>query len=301
LVLQYTNPENRIAQAIMDYTGVRSVGLCHGVANGLAWTAQILDRDLGDIDADVGGVNHFTWVLGLRDARTGDDLYPAFRAAVHALPVDAEMGPADQLVLSRVLFDRFGLWPTTGDLHVGEYIGWAAEVMGTAGWPWPWATARRERVRTNVERWASGQRSVQELLDQPSHEARVNHSATGIIGDSIARRTRDRPSFILPNDGYIPNVPRDAAVEVSGVIEGGLCRGRAIGPLPEPIAAMVNLEISIERLAVRAAVEGSRELALQALLIDPCVPGYAAASRFLDDILTTHRAYLPTFWDQPGD
>jgi len=30
-----------------------------------------------------------------------------------------------------MLYDRFGVFPTTGDDHVGEYIAWAAEVIGT--------------------------------------------------------------------------------------------------------------------------------------------------------------------------
>lgn len=295
-VLQYTNPENRIALAIAEYTRVRSVGLCHGVAHSIAWMAGVLQRGLEDIEVDAAGVNHFTWVLGVRDARTREDLYPEFVRAVRALPRDAEMGPADQLVLSRKILDRFGIWPTTGDLHIGEYISWAAEVMGTSGWPWPWATARRERARRNIELWASGTKPVQPLLEKPSHEARVNHAATGIMADMLARRTRRRPSFILPNLGYVENIPPGVVVEVSGIIRDGACEGLPMGRLPDGVAAMVNGEIAIQKLAVRAAVEGSRDLALQALLIDPCVTGLRAAEAFLDEIIDVHRKYLPAFW-----
>jgi alpha-galactosidase len=294
-VLQYTNPENRVALAIRQYTNVRSIGLCHGVAHTTYWMAGVLDRQLDEIEVDAAGVNHFTWVLAVRDARTGEDLYREFIRRVRLLPADAEMGPADQLVLSRILLERFGFWPTCGDLHVGEYIGWAAEIMGTSGWPWSWAIARRQRAERNVELWATGQKAVQPLLDKPSHEARVNHSATGIIADIASRRTRRRPSFILPNLGYIANAPTDVAVEVSGVIREGLCEGLPMGPLPDGIAAMVNREIAVQRLAVRAAVEGSRDLALQALLVDPCVTGYRAAEAFLDEILRVHRKHLPSF------
>jgi alpha-galactosidase len=296
VVLQYTNPENRIALAIREYTTVRSVGLCHGVAHSIGWMAGILGRGLDDIEVDAAGVNHFTWVLGVRDPSSGDDLYPEFMRTVRALPPDAEMGYADQLTLSRMCLDRFGIWPTTGDSHIGEYIGWAAEVMGTSGWPWPWATARRERARRNVELWAAGTKPVQPLLEKPSHEARINHSATGIIADMLAGRTRRRPSFILPNLGYIENVPSDVVVEVSGIIRDGTCAGLPMGRLPDAVASMVNLEIGIQKLAVRAAVEGSRELALQALLIDPCVTGLRAAEAFLDEVLDVHRRYLPMFW-----
>ena len=81
-----------------------------------------------------------------------------------------------------------------------------------------------------------------------------------------------------------------------GIIENGDYRGMQIGRLAAPVAAMVQREIAIEELAVEAAVTGSRDLALQALLIDPCVHSASAAEAFLTDILAAHRAHLPAFW-----
>jgi alpha-galactosidase/6-phospho-beta-glucosidase family protein len=295
LVLQYTNPENRVALAIHRYTKVRSIGLCHSAAIAIKWIGELLDRRLDEIEVDVAGVNHFTWALGVRDAITGEDLLDEFLRRLRAMPTDAEMTPASQIVLSKILLEVYGIFPLTGDLHTGEYIGWASEVIGTAGWPWDWANARREQVRRDVEGWAAGA-SIQPLLDVPSHEAMVNHSATGIMADVLTRRTRRRPSFVLPNDGYIDNVARDGAVEVSGVIRDGRVEGLPMGSLPQGVAAMVNREIDIQKLAVQAAVEGSRELALQALLLDPTVMSLKAARDFLDDVLETHRRHLANFW-----
>jgi alpha-galactosidase len=295
-LIQYTNPENRVALAIRRYTAVRSIGLCHSVAHTIAWMAPLLDRDLDELDVHAAGVNHFTWVLAVRDAVTGEDLLPTFVDRVRALPADAEINPVDKIALSRILLDRFGSFPTSGDLHVGEYIGWAAQVIGTDGWPWAWANRRRDRARTNVELWARGQKPVEPLLAKPSHEARVNHSATHIVADLLSGRRRRRPSFILPNAGYIDNVEAGVAVEVPGLTENGDAKGIAVGPLPSAIAAMVNRELSIQKLAVQAAVEGSRDAALQALLIDPVVDSLRSAEAFLDAILRAHRPYLPAFW-----
>ena len=73
----------------------------------------------------------------------------------------------------------------------------------------------------------------------------------------------------------------------------GACRS---GALPEPVAALVRHELAIQDAAVEAAVEGSRDLAMRALLLDPVVTDVHAAERFLDAILAAHRAYLPRFW-----
>ena len=48
-------------------------------------------------------------------------------------------------------------------------------------------------------------------------------------------------------------------------------------------------------LAVEAAVTGSREVALQALALDPMVDDLDMAQAILDDYLETHHAALPQF------
>ena len=288
LLLNYTNPENRVCLAISRYTGARSIGLCHGVAETVEFVAGLLGRPRDDVDLRAAGVNHFTWTMSLRGRSDGRDLLPELRERGRALP--DSVWP-----LCRMLFDRFGVFPTTGDNHVGEYIGWAAEVIGTKGYDFERYARDGGLSRANIEAWAAGTKPVASLLAQPSHEARLGHASTQIMAALVAGRTVPRPSFIIPNDGYIENIARDAVVEVPGMIEHGGWRGVPVGALPGPIAAMVQSEIEIQKLAVDAAMSGSRSLALQALLIDPVVHSARAAEAFLDDLLSVHRDYLPTF------
>jgi len=289
LMLNYTNPENRICLAIHRYTSVRSIGLCHGVAETIEFAAEMLDMPRDDVDLRGGGVNHFVWTTSLTDRRTGDDLLPALRERLGD-------DPPEKWRLCTMLFDRFGVFPTTGDNHVGEYIGWAAEVIGTKGYDFDGYAHSRVLANRNLDASSAGTKSVASLLAQPSRESRLGHGCTQIMAALIAGRTMRRPSFIIPNRGYIENVDRDAVVEVPGIIEDGGFRGMPVGRLATPVAAMVRQEIAIQELAVEAAVTGSRDLALQALLIDPCVHSARAAEAFLDDVLTAHRAYLPAFW-----
>ncbi|MEX1252789.1 MAG: alpha-glucosidase/alpha-galactosidase [Dehalococcoidia bacterium] len=288
LLLNYTNPEGRICLAIRRQTSVRTVGLCHGVAGTIPFVAGVLGKEPGEIDLRAAGVNHFTWTTSLTDKRSGDDLYPAFRARLASLP-------ADDRPLCRLLYERFGCFPTTGDNHVGEYIGWAAELCGTEGYDFDAVAEQRRGALENVQCWGDGTKPVEPLLAQPSREARVGTSAVRIMADSLARRESRVPSVIVPNDGYIENVSRDAVVEVPGLVEGGYVRGMAVGALPGPVAAMVQNEVEIQKLVVDAAVSGSRDLALAALLIDPVVNSARKAEALLDDILSSHAAYLPRF------
>jgi alpha-galactosidase len=288
LLFNYTNPEGRVCLAIRRHTSVRAVGLCHGVAGTVPWVAAVLGRAPDEIDLRAAGVNHFTWTVSITDTKTGADLYPACRERLAAFP-------ANEQPLCRLLFERFGLFPTTGDNHVGEYIGWAAEITGTAGYDFARAAELRKLSTENIEAWASGAKPVDSLLAQPSREGRLGMSVAEMMADVLVGRSSRRPSLILPNDGYIENVSRDAVVEVPGRFEDGAPRGIAVGALPGPVASMVQNEVEIQKLAVDAAVTGSRDLALQALLIDPVVNSARKAEALLDDILSSHAAYLPQF------
>jgi len=289
LLLNYTNPENRVCLAVHRYTKVRSIGLCHGVAETAQWVGEMLEMPREDVDLRGAGTNHFVWMTSLTERPTGRDLLPALRERIGERP-------PEKWRLCTMLYDRFGVFPTTGDNHVGEYIGWAAEIIGMEGYNFDGYARTRVLSQRNLDAWADGSKPVDSLLAKPSHEARLGHASAEIMAALISGRTVRRPSFIIPNDGYVENLDRDAVIEVPGMISDGTFRGMEVGRLGPAVASMVRREIAIEELAVEAAVTGSRERALQALLIDPCVHSARAAEAFLEEVLEAHREHLPAFW-----
>jgi alpha-galactosidase len=289
LILNYTNPENRVCLALRRHTTARVVGLCHSVAEAIDACARTLGRPRTAIDVHAAGLNHFTWILSISDVRDGRDLLPDFLE--RSMASQPESAP-----LSRILYERFGMYPAIDDGHVGEYLPWAAEVVGTDGYDFDGHERRSRADAQMLEAWASGDRPVEQLLTEPSEEARIGHGAVQIMADLIARRTQRRPSFILPNDGYLDDLPSDSVIEVPGLVEAGVPRGVKVGNLPDHIGGLVRHELAIQEAAVEAAVAGSRDLALRALLLDPVMTSASAAERFLDDVLRTHRQHLPRFW-----
>jgi alpha-galactosidase len=289
LLFNYTNPENRVCLALRRHTAVRAIGLCHSVAEAIDDCARVLGRPREAIDAHAAGINHFTWFVSITDAGDGTDLMPEYRRRVAA--ADPMQTP-----LRRLIVERLGAFPAIDDDHVGEYLPWAADVIGTTGYDFGAFERRGRAAVAMLDEWGSGDRSVGPLLADPSAEAQVGHSAAEIMGDLVARRTGRRPSFIVPNEGWIDNLPLDSMVEVPGLVQDGVAQGMHVGSLPDHVAALVRHELSIQELAVEAAVEGSRDLALRALLMDPVVNSVRAAERFLDDVLRSHRDHLPRFW-----
>jgi alpha-galactosidase len=52
----------------------------------------------------------------------------------------------------------------------------------------------------------------------------------------------------------------------------------------------------VAQLCVEASIEGSREKALQCLLLDPVVNDFELAKQILNDYLTSYQEYIPQFW-----
>ena len=67
-------------------------------------------------------------------------------------------------------------------------------------------------------------------------------------------------------------------------------------PLPLACFGLLAQVKAYEILTVRAAVNGDRQAAYQALLTHPLGPPADKVQEVLEDLLDTHRAYLPQFW-----
>ncbi|HEY3343040.1 MAG TPA: alpha-glucosidase/alpha-galactosidase, partial [Anaerolineae bacterium] len=232
------------------------------------------------IHLTAAGLNHFTFILDMRDRHTGEDLYPRFRTLVKDMPADFEL-------MSRRLLDTFGLFCATGDGHAGEYVGFASETIPLTGYDFDAyerdALAQRTRVRDIAERRSpvklslSGERAIQ-IIDAITHDF-----------------SRHELALNIPNDGCISNLPDDAVVELPALVNGRGVNGVHIGALPEGLAAMLRQQIDIQMLVVEAGVKGDRNAALQALLLDPTVHSYAQAKYMLDELLHAQERYLPQF------
>ncbi|WP_067929964.1 family 4 glycosyl hydrolase [Alicyclobacillus kakegawensis] len=283
LLINFSNPESRIIMAVSKYTSIKAVGLCHGVYMGRDRVAELLGRKSEDIDVKAAGVNHLLWLLDIRDKNTGEDLYPALRKA------EAELGESHD-PLTRAMFRRFGYWPAPSDDHIGEYLSYAYEKTGLHGYDFKWAADYREQLWTRLKSLARGEGDLGDLLTKPSGEV-----AFTIIRAIVENRNEYVHAVNIPNNGCIENLPRDAVVEVPALVSGFGIQGLTMGRLPAGIAALCEMQVSVQRLAVEAAVKGDRQAALQALLVDPVVDSMDAAEKTLDELLSVHKDYLPRF------
>jgi alpha-galactosidase len=315
-VFNFSNPMSRICTTVhVKYPDVRFIGLCHEIGSLPRHLPQILETPFENLEVVAGGLNHFSVVLECRYKDTGKDAYPDIleRAPDYfkGLPTLGQMmalwqefrekhgEAAEQLVrdqtavqralaeletthewaergLFRVILEKFGLLPITTDSHFGEYIQWAHDVVDHNGilefyhWYKEWTQSKTPQMGEE----ATGERVV------PMIE--------GILTDS----GQAEMAVNIPNHGLIDDLPDWLAVEVPATVDKDGVHGVRLGRLPAGFAGLLYNQVAIHDMTAEAVLTGSREIVLQALLVDPIVHSMRAAEQTLDTILELQSPYL---------
>jgi alpha-galactosidase len=277
LFINFSNPESRIL-ALGKYSPIRALGLCHGIFMGQGDVARIMGLPYEQVDVWGAGINHFQCLMQIRHRATGEDLYPLLRTKER--DYDPSFAP-----LTRRLFRAFGYWMTCSDEHFGEYLAYGWE-GGENGYDFAGDERGRAEFGNALNLVLAGAPLPPDWLT-PSGER-----GAAAIGGIIHNKKRVLESGIVFNRGVVPNLPPDAAVEVPVMADAAGIHPISLGALPDPIAKLLNMQVSVQQLAVEAAVHASKEIALQALLIDPVVNSASAAVKLLDELWDVNRPYI---------
>jgi alpha-galactosidase len=316
-LINFSNPLPRITRAVTKYSKIKTVGLCHQLDVGYAIAAVLLagrfpyelpdDLDMHAAPATIekkrqlardgrkhleikaAGLNHFTWMLDVRDRQTGEDLYPAMREALKSVPDTFEP-------LTMALFRIFDYCAVPGDTHLCEYIPWTHDATAHPWehfnlrlYDWDGNAAKRVLTRETIARRDSGEESIEPMKNVYSE------GAVELIEAIVSNSNYYADTVNIPNRGAVPNLPDDAVIELPALASGLGITGINMPPLPEPIAELCRREAALVEMVVDTAVTGSRQSALQTLLMDPMVNDIGRAKAILDDYLTSFADYLPQF------
>jgi len=316
--MNYVNPLIRLTLGVHRYTKLKVVGMCHQLLWGYAMAMALLaDRynitlppglkidtnhehrhfreplmrdGLKYLDIKAAGINHFSWAYDIRDKATGEDLYPLLRERWRSEQM------RDFEPLSRDMFQIFGLMPTPSDSHLCEFLPYVHDPDKK---PWEKYHLHTQSWGGNLQRRADRRAFAKAIIDGKESAEKLRSERSEGIPEVIEGVHFNLNTFVhqlnLPNDGFIPNLPKDAIVEGPGVSCGIGLRGLNMPPLPEPIAELCRRELAYSSLVVDACYHGDKDLALQALLLDPTVNDIDTARAILDEFLTEFAEYLPQF------
>jgi alpha-galactosidase len=282
-LLNYTNPVTRLCMAIERYTDIKTVGLCHEVERQLLRLAPLMGVPSAILDVVSAGLNHFSWFKEIR-LKDGTDAYPMLD---RALKKAKGFQP-----LCKAMYRQFGLYPSTDDNHLGEYLAYSWEVTPDEERGLNWINSCDEWGNANWERFnklIDGKEPL-EVKGKLSGE-RAMHIIAGMVSNSNNLELQVN----LPNTGQVSNLLKDAIVETPAIVNKGGIRPIHVGELPEGLAALCNIQIMIQSLVVEAGVSGDMGKAKQALLLDPVVNDHDNALDAFDELMRTHIDLLPQF------
>ena len=303
-VFNYSNPMSRICTAVhRRFPELRFIGLCHEIASLERHLPPMLECDREELHFRAAGLNHFSVLtevtvrgkdshpevlarapgyfaslpgyseLLAHGRETGNSIETEGFFAKAELPESFARPWSDRTLFAEIL-KRFGRLPITTDSHFGEYIGWAHEVADHRGILDFFEYYRDHLVNTEPK--------ISTILKE-----RIVPIMEGMMLDS----GYEEAAVNVPNQGALRCLPPWIAVEVPAYIH-------ANGPvpiaveLPPGISALLTNQIGIHDLTVEAALQGSRDLALQALLVDPVTTSCQGVPELVDHMIAQQESWL---------
>jgi alpha-galactosidase len=112
---------------------------------------------------------------------------------------------------------------------------------------------------------------------------------------SVLTDSRQMFSCNVVNNGSVPGLPPDAALEIPGVATARGIRPVAVPDLSLPLTAILARRLSSVYLATEAAMTGDRDLVVEAMIADGAVTDPDAAARLTDALIKAQLEHLPRF------
>ena len=286
-VVDFTNPVGIVTQALAD-EGHRAVGLCNVAIHVQRRLGHYLGVDPDTVEIEHVGLNHLTWV---RSARVGGvDRLPEL---LHRFGPELELESGVPAGLLRLL----GALPSYY-LHYYYCLDQNLAEQSAPGW-----RSRAEVVAELEAELLAEYRDPQRVTkpDKLSHRGGAYYSEAAVrLVASLHAGTGDVQVVDVPNRGSIPGLPDDAVVEVPCTVDHQGAHPLPQRQLPPDMAGLVAHGKAYERLAVEAALHGSRDTMIRALVANPLVGQYPLAEQLADTLLAANRRYLPRFFPDGG-
>ena len=300
-LMSFSNPMSTICTYFKNYTKVRTVGFCHQVHGSFGVVAEMLGLEPGGLEVITAGVNHFNWLFDVRLKGTGKSFMKEFLELVHSSPYwRKKYDNIPQQTFTLELLDVFGMYPVGYDEHIVEYTSCFYE-------PSEWKEHGFESLRGFYEkRGAEGKRTLEDQQEaaktqtfppfpkDPAHPYYAENPCR-----VIAALETNTPCYIdavnIVNNGAVGNLPADAILDLPALVIGGEVRSIHVGNLPPGPCELSRRQVALHEMIAQAAVEGSDELVLQALCLDPYVRSITQAKNIWREFRELYRDDLPNF------
>ncbi|MBN1445114.1 MAG: alpha-galactosidase [Candidatus Omnitrophica bacterium] len=294
ILLNYTNPMAMLCRAMQSKTSVKVSGLCHSVQGTAMMLAKWIGADMKQITYVCAGINHQSWFVEFK--KDGRDAYPLIRRAMKRKEVYQH-----ELVRNE-MFLALGYYVTESSGHNSEYNWWFRKrpdliekycIHGTGWNPGEYAYV----LNYYMEREGKWREDIKKWMKEPVNLKRGLEYAASIINAYMG----GNPFMFngnVPNDGIITNLPKDVCVEVPVLADKRGFNVIHVGALPPQCAALNNISVAIEEMAVEGALIGNAEKVFHAICYDPLtasVLSLAEIRKMVKEMFEKNKPHLPQF------
>jgi len=296
-MINFTNPAGLITEALSGRTRVRQVGLCNIPVLMHSAVAALLGVAPERIQLDYVGLNHLSWVTGVRlDGRPvlAEVIVELEKGLQNRTEGHADGGPHDPAAWLVECMGKFepGTIRRLNSLpspYLRYYYHTAAIVQEQMN-----NRLRAQQVLEMEEQLLDMFRD-QSLHTRPELMARRGGALYSRAAlDLIEALNGDREKELIidyPGGGDGTTLPVGVVVESSVKVSRSGMRVSEPLPCPQHAAGLVRTIKEFEILTARAALEGDREAALMALAVNP-LAGPDRAPGLFEAIWKANAAYL---------
>lgn len=287
-LINFSNPSGLLAEALLNHTNVKTIGLCNNPVNMIRDAKKRLPENTEIFDYDYVGLNHLSWMT-----------------AIYADGIEILQ---DQLKSNATV-------STAKNIPQIEYDDSLLQAAG--GLPCAYLSYfyHRDKMlnklkKAEFSRGEECKKIEQELLERYRDSTVLekpvqlekrggslySEAAISLI-DAMENDKNEIHVINTQNKGAFPFMEKEDVVECK-------CLVGKHGVMPVPFNGIVNEHIiglmktikSYEKLAVTAGIQGDRNAALRAMLVHPLIGDYEKANAALDEMFEANREYLPQFF-----
>lgn len=293
-LINFANPSGMVTEAVLRYgKWEKVIGLCNVPVMAKMGESKTLGVDSKDLIYKFAGVNHFHWhkVADRNGNDITDKIIDKMFEDNNGLPKNIHEVPffKDQLKKMQMIPCGYHRYYYRSE----EMLEHGIEEYNTIG-------TRAQQVK-KIEHELFEIYKDPKMDHKPKQlEERGGAYYSDAACETIASIYANKETEIVVstrNNGAVPDLPADCAVEVTAYIGAQGARNVAFGKLPTAERGWLQVMKAMELLTIEAAVTGDYGTALQAFIINPLVPSGKTAKRVMDELFIAHKAYLPQFAD----
>ncbi|MDR0448588.1 MAG: hypothetical protein LBH07_07955, partial [Treponema sp.] len=280
-LINFSNPSGIVAEALLNHTVVKTIGLCNNFVNMKAAIAKNIGRE--DFDYEYLGLNHLSWITSV--TVDGENMLEHLGKSAGAKFKNIPDVDYDDELLAAV--------PAIPCYYLSYFYLRDEQLKNCLN-----AAKTRGELCVEIEEALVEQYKNPDLNYKPKEleergGALYSTAAVSVV-DAIENDKNEYHVVNVKNMGAVPFMADDDVVEIKcNVNRNGATPAAISNPDIPYIKGMMQAVKAYEKLTVRAAVNGSRADALAALMVHPLIGDYQKAKTVFDEMALANAEYLP--------